>query len=106
MLGISSILSNYDLFVFVPFIFYDLYIVHNLFTTFFSYFIFYLLPVILLSSAYRYPIYGSQWHPEKIAFVWKTSLAIDHSLHAQRVAQYMANFFVSEGNPSQMFSEP
>ncbi len=48
-------------------------------------------------SAYDYPIYGSQWHPEKNMFQWSTDHHLNHSYGAVRVAQYFANFFVNEG---------
>lgn len=48
-------------------------------------------------SAYKYPIYGTQWHPEKNAFNWDPRYVINHDAHAVRVAQYFANFFVNEG---------
>ena len=51
----------------------------------------------MLCSAFKYPIYGTQWHPEKNAFNWNPHYVINHSAHAVRVAQYFANFFVSEG---------
>ena len=44
-----------------------------------------------------YPIYGTQWHPEKNVFEWTTKEGINHSEHAVMIAQTAANFFVSEG---------
>jgi len=44
----------------------------------------------------KYPIYGTQWHPEKLQFEWEPKEAIDHSPDAIRVGQYMANFFVNQ----------
>lgn len=46
-------------------------------------------------EAYNYPIYGTQWHPEKNAFEWKNSY-IPHSPSAVKTTFYMAEFFVSE----------
>lgn len=46
-------------------------------------------------EAYDYPIYGTQWHPEKNAFEWTRSY-IPHSRSAVRTTFYMAEFFVSE----------
>lgn len=46
--------------------------------------------------AYDYPIYGTQWHPEKNAFEWTKSY-IPHSRSAVKTTFYMAEFFVSEG---------
>ncbi|XP_028288628.1 gamma-glutamyl hydrolase [Parambassis ranga] len=46
-------------------------------------------------EAYDYPIYGTQWHPEKNAFEWGRPY-IPHSPSAVRTTFYMAEFFVSE----------
>ncbi|KAM8731594.1 gamma-glutamyl hydrolase [Acanthopagrus schlegelii] len=46
-------------------------------------------------EAYDYPIYGTQWHPEKNAFEW-TKPYIPHSPSAVRITFYMAQFFVNE----------
>ncbi|KAI1243411.1 Gamma-glutamyl hydrolase, partial [Lamprotornis superbus] len=47
-------------------------------------------------EAYKYPIYGMQWHPEKNPFEWKDSPGIPHSPSAVRAAYYMADFFINE----------
>ncbi|XP_078543376.1 gamma-glutamyl hydrolase [Lissotriton helveticus] len=47
-------------------------------------------------EAYKYPIYGAQWHPEKNPYEWKSPSSTSHSLQAIRVAFYMASFLVSE----------
>lgn len=46
-------------------------------------------------EAYDYPIYGTQWHPEKNPFEWTKSY-IPHSRSAVRTTFYMAEFFVNE----------
>lgn len=56
-------------------------------------------------EAFDYPIYGSQWHPEKNPFEWgKTNgipnEAINHSRNAVKIAQFTANFFVDEARKS------
>ncbi|KAL8593208.1 hypothetical protein ACOMHN_009863 [Nucella lapillus] len=51
-------------------------------------------------EAFKYPVYGTQWHPEKNAFNWNPHYVINHSQHAVRVAQYFANFFVGEARKS------
>ncbi|KAK7491912.1 hypothetical protein BaRGS_00016931 [Batillaria attramentaria] len=51
-------------------------------------------------EAFKYPIYGVQWHPEKNAFNWNPHYVINHDDHAIRVAQYFANFFVDEARKS------
>jgi gamma-glutamyl hydrolase len=56
-------------------------------------------------EAFDYPIYGTQWHPEKNTFEWgKTNgipnEAINHSPSAIAVAQYTADFFVQQARKS------
>jgi len=51
-------------------------------------------------EAKHFPIYGTQWHPEKHNFEWDTSKHINHSLNAIRISQYLANFFVQEARKS------
>uniref|UniRef100_A0A3B5MA22 folate gamma-glutamyl hydrolase n=1 Tax=Xiphophorus couchianus TaxID=32473 RepID=A0A3B5MA22_9TELE len=46
-------------------------------------------------EAYSYPVYGTQWHPEKNAFEWSRPY-IPHSPSAVRTTFYTAHFFVSE----------
>lgn len=46
-------------------------------------------------EAFDYPIYGTQWHPEKNAFEWARPY-IPHTPSAVRTTFYMAQFFVSE----------
>lgn len=43
-----------------------------------------------------YPVYGTQWHPEKNPYEWTNNEPIPHTADAVAVAQYMANFFVGE----------
>lgn len=49
-----------------------------------------------LSAAFDYPIYGTQWHPEKNAFEWRRPY-VPHSPSAVRISFYVAQFFVNEG---------
>lgn len=49
------------------------------------------------SSAYRYPFYAVQWHPEKSPFEWIDKPGMIHSTSAIRASFYTASFFVSEG---------
>ena len=51
-------------------------------------------------EAYKYPIYGVQWHPEKNSFEWKNSSGIPHSSSAIRAAHYIADFFINEARKS------
>ncbi|XP_059900471.1 gamma-glutamyl hydrolase-like isoform X1 [Gadus macrocephalus] len=46
-------------------------------------------------EAYDYPIYATQWHPEKNAFEW-TRDYIPHSPNAIKTTFFMADFFVNE----------
>ena len=43
-----------------------------------------------------YPVYASQFHPEKNPFEWSVYLDIPHSQNAIFFTQYLANFFVDE----------
>lgn len=47
-------------------------------------------------EARDYPIYGTQWHPEKNAFEWTTKESIPHGPEATLLTQGVANFLVSE----------
>ena len=53
-------------------------------------------------EANNYPIYGTQWHPEKNAYEWGMDSdgipkeGINHSPQAIAVEQYMANFYVQQ----------
>ena len=57
------------------------------------------LLLIFLNSftAYKYPFYGTQWHPEKNIFIWAPDHNLNHSFGAVKIAQHFANFFVNEG---------
>ncbi|XP_050393733.1 gamma-glutamyl hydrolase A [Patella vulgata] len=47
-------------------------------------------------EAFKYPFYGTQWHPEKNSFNWSPKLLIDHSDLAVDVTQYFSNYFVNQ----------
>jgi len=47
-------------------------------------------------EALRYPIYATQWHPERNQFEWDPQEPIEHSLLSIECVQYLANFFVEE----------
>ena len=51
--------------------------------------------ITVLIAGTKYPIYGSQFHPEKIPFEWRRE-EIPHSRQAVSGAQMYANFFVDE----------
>jgi hypothetical protein len=57
--------------------------------------------VVLPPGPPQYPVYATQWHPEKNAFEWASFLRIPHSPEGIEVTQEMANFFVSEARKSQ-----
>ena len=50
----------------------------------------------VLIAGTKYPIFGSQFHPEKSAFEWNEQQDIPHSYEAIVGAQIYANFFVDE----------
>ena len=60
----------------------------------------------------KFPIFGSQWHPEKNTFEWQMNTdgrpyeAINHDWGAIEISQYTANFFVQQARKSShKFSE-
>ena len=53
--------------------------------------------MVVMVTAFQYPFYGTQWHPEKLVFEWSTESQQNHSPHAIAVGQYIADFFVMEG---------
>lgn len=60
-------------------------------------------------ESFDYPIFGTQWHPEKNIFEWSEesdgvpSEAINHSPEAVLITQYSANFFVEQARKSSHF---
>jgi gamma-glutamyl hydrolase len=48
----------------------------------------------------NYPIYGTQWHPERNQFAWGPKEGLDKSIDAIRAMQSVANFFVGEARKS------
>merc|ERR1712217_607692 len=56
-------------------------------------------PFVSTIEAYKAPVYGVQWHPERPQFQFSDSAGetgINHGLHAIRAMQAVANFFVDE----------
>lgn len=47
-------------------------------------------------EAKNYPIFSTQWHPERNAFEWYWKYRDNHEQGGILVTQYMANFFVSQ----------
>eukprot|EP00794_Sanderia_malayensis_P000357 gene357-990_t len=52
------------------------------------------------TEAQHFPIYGSQWHPEKNPFEWNVSLQMPHSADAIKASESLAEFFVNEARKS------
>lgn len=63
-------------------------------------------------EAFKYPIFGTQWHPEKNSFEWYQTdgvyyEAINHSADAVYITQYVSNFFVDQTRQStHQFADP
>lgn len=54
-----------------------------------------------------YPIYGSQWHPEKPVYEWNVHEVINHSTDSVAANAYTANFLLAEARKStHSFSSP
>jgi len=55
----------------------------------------------------QYPIFGTQWHPEKNTFAWTTYFHIPHSEEAIQIEQFLMNRFVhyARMNPNQFSTE-
>ena len=49
----------------------------------------------------KYPVYGTQWHPEKPQFEWDADEVTNHTPDAITAMQYMSDFLVSEARKSQ-----
>ena len=45
-------------------------------------------------EAKSYPVLATQWHPEKSNFEWLGGKHVNHSVHAVRLSQYVADTFV------------
>eukprot|EP01088_Endostelium_zonatum_P003511 TRINITY_DN14721_c0_g1_i1.p1 TRINITY_DN14721_c0_g1~~TRINITY_DN14721_c0_g1_i1.p1 ORF type:complete len:340 (-),score=64.15 TRINITY_DN14721_c0_g1_i1:3-1022(-) len=51
-------------------------------------------------ESYSYPIYATQWHPEKPQFEWDAYEVTDHSTDSITANSYTARFFVREARRS------
>ena len=49
----------------------------------------------------KYPIFATQWHPEKNTFEWTLKENIPHQDMSIKVTQFMSNFFVNQTRLSQ-----
>ena len=47
-------------------------------------------------EAINFPVYSTQWHPEKVSYEWRADEDINHSYTSLLANQHMANFFVNE----------
>eukprot|EP00123_Amoebidium_parasiticum_P012495 comp21396_c0_seq1/m.29455 comp21396_c0_seq1/g.29455 ORF comp21396_c0_seq1/g.29455 comp21396_c0_seq1/m.29455 type:complete len:328 (-) comp21396_c0_seq1:474-1457(-) len=54
------------------------------------------LPFVSSIEAYEYPIYGVQWHPEKVQYEWERHHDTSHTANAIKASQYTAEFLVNE----------
>ena len=55
----------------------------------------------------RYPMFATQWHPEKNSFEWTLTEDIPHEEMSIKVTQYMSNFFVNQARLNQhRFASP
>lgn len=55
---------------------------------------------VSLWEGLKFPIYGTQYHPERSLFEWDPTEDINHSPEAVRAAIYLSNFFLSEARKS------
>lgn len=51
---------------------------------------------VSIIEAKHYPIYGTQFHPEKNMYEWKYYTEMPHSVNAVEISSYLASFFVNE----------
>lgn len=49
----------------------------------------------------KYPIFATQWHPEKNTFEWSLNENIPHQEMSIKVTQFMSNFFVNQARLNQ-----
>ena len=60
------------------------------------------LEFVAVIEAKDYPIWGTQFHPEKNSFEWTLKYPdIPHSLDAIKSAAFFSNFFVEQSRKSQ-----
>ncbi|KAJ6240344.1 protease family c26 gamma-glutamyl hydrolase [Anaeramoeba flamelloides] len=63
-------------------------------------------PFISTVEAYNYPIYSSQWHPERAVYEWNSGIVINREKSIV-VSNYVGRFFISEARKnSHSFSSP
>lgn len=49
---------------------------------------------------YRYPFYGTQFHPEKNIYEWAPNRNVSHSKSAILANRYFADFFIGQARQS------
>lgn len=59
------------------------------------------MPFVSSIESVKYPVYATQWHPEKAQFEWVTGHSIPHEPEAVILSQAMANWLVGEARKSQ-----
>lgn len=58
-------------------------------------------PFVSTIEGKKYPIYATQWHPEKQAFEFKIDEMMNHSFESIIANQWVANFFVNEARKNE-----
>uniref|UniRef100_A0A7I4BJF9 folate gamma-glutamyl hydrolase n=1 Tax=Physcomitrium patens TaxID=3218 RepID=A0A7I4BJF9_PHYPA len=53
-------------------------------------------PFVSTVEGKRYPLYGSQWHPEKPPWEWSPDWVLSHTNMAIQLSNYFGRFFVEE----------
>ncbi|CAG9315880.1 unnamed protein product [Blepharisma stoltei] len=53
-------------------------------------------PFVAMIEAKDYPIYGTQFHPEKNIYEWSPASPQPHDFYSVKASTYLSNFFVSE----------
>jgi len=51
-------------------------------------------------ESYDYPIFATQWHPERNQFEWDIDELLLHTSESVMATQYLANYFVNEARKS------
>ena len=55
----------------------------------------------------NYPIYATQWHPEKVSFEWNPAECMNHDFDSVKANLFFARFFVNEARKnSNSFATP
>jgi len=53
-------------------------------------------PFVAIIEAKQYPIFATQFHPEKNIYEWDPTVPQPHDFYSVKVSTYLADFFVSE----------